>query len=328
MVEDCAFIGCEVLDDTVVATNRMSGCIGEMDDFLSIRRCFAACQIAAVAGTRNHSNLTIGNILSATAQGISENAQTMEDNYTDEDRQIIGEKTASDFGDDRFGNNESTTEVTRLTTAQAKNSSNLVGFDFEKIWLKPEDIPAAAYVDTGAETLTFNENGASQDTLVRSAGSWLTDGFEIGDRIEVIGSATSLTHPAGDNQAFIGGASAFLDTLSRQTGTWTGDGWVVGLLATISGAKIERNNGTFLIHSLTTTVLTFSPGVVFTSSTGNTNVTTTTLGNDGPKDIVAVTATTLTLARHNGFRQTGALLGSGITVTASKYPRPLIVRAP
>ena len=46
VVEDCAFIGCEVLDDTVVATNRMSGCIGESDDFLSIRRCIAACPAA------------------------------------------------------------------------------------------------------------------------------------------------------------------------------------------------------------------------------------------------------------------------------------------
>ena len=115
---------------------------------------------------------------------------------------------------------------------------------------------------------------------------------------------------------------------SRTTGSWITDGWVVGLLATIVGSKVARNDGTHMIHSLTATVLTFAPGVVFTTTTVNTNVTTSTLGNDGPKDIVAVTATTLTLARHNGFRQTGALSGSGITVTASKYPRPLIVRAP
>lgn len=40
-----------------------------------------------------------------------------------------------------------------------------------------------------AGTLTFAEVGASGDTITRSAGSWLTDGFRAGDRITVTGTS-------------------------------------------------------------------------------------------------------------------------------------------
>jgi len=41
----------------------------------------------------------------------------------------------------------------------------------------------------GASDLDFNDNGGSPDTIVRPSGSWITDGFELGDTIVV--SATS-----------------------------------------------------------------------------------------------------------------------------------------
>jgi len=40
-------------------------------------------------------------------------------------------------------------------------------------------------------TLTFNENGGSPDTIVRSTGSWLTEGFEPGQEIIVSGTASN-----------------------------------------------------------------------------------------------------------------------------------------
>lgn len=43
---------------------------------------------------------------------------------------------------------------------------------------------------TGASDLDFNDNGAGADTIVRAAGSWITDGFEAGDTI-VVSSTTS-----------------------------------------------------------------------------------------------------------------------------------------
>jgi len=43
---------------------------------------------------------------------------------------------------------------------------------------------------TGSSDLDFNDNGGSPDTIVRPSGSWITDGFEVGDTI-VVSSTTS-----------------------------------------------------------------------------------------------------------------------------------------
>ena len=42
---------------------------------------------------------------------------------------------------------------------------------------------------TGSPTLTFAEVGATGDTITRSAGSWITDGFAVGMLVRVRGSA-------------------------------------------------------------------------------------------------------------------------------------------
>jgi hypothetical protein len=44
---------------------------------------------------------------------------------------------------------------------------------------------------TGSPNLTFAEVGATGDTITRSAGSWITDGFAINDTITVAGSASN-----------------------------------------------------------------------------------------------------------------------------------------
>jgi len=42
---------------------------------------------------------------------------------------------------------------------------------------------------TGAGDLDFNDNGGSEDTIIRPSGSWISDGFEVGD--EIIITSTS-----------------------------------------------------------------------------------------------------------------------------------------
>lgn len=73
----------------------------------------------------------------------------------------------------------------------------------------------ATYVDTGAETFTFAN--ADPDTLTRSAGSWVTDGF------------------------------------------------TAGMAVTIAGAANAANNGTFIVDTVSATVLTFIDEVAFTA---------------------------------------------------------------
>lgn len=44
---------------------------------------------------------------------------------------------------------------------------------------------------TGSADLDFNDNGGSPDTIVRAAGDWAVDGFELGDTIVVTGTTSN-----------------------------------------------------------------------------------------------------------------------------------------
>ncbi len=143
---------------------------------------------------------------------------------------------------------------------------------------------------TGAPTLTFLEVGAGADTITRSSGSWIADGFQVGDTITITGTAsnnnvasviTSLTATvltlgaaAGDdvvNEGPVGGATVVSSstltfasgphTITRNSGSWLTDGFRVGDVPTFSGTV--SNNTTFgAITALTATVMTFAGGVV------------------------------------------------------------------
>ena len=54
-----------------------------------------------------------------------------------------------------------------------------------------DEVATAGVTVTGTPTLTFLEVGASSDTLTRSRGSWLTDGFRIGDVVAFDGTASN-----------------------------------------------------------------------------------------------------------------------------------------
>jgi hypothetical protein len=67
----------------------------------------------------------------------------------------------------------------------------------------------------GTADLSFNDNDPSADTIVRASGSWITDGFEDGDRINVNG--------AGSNDGYfdVDTVTALTLTLSTATSTLT-----------------------------------------------------------------------------------------------------------
>jgi hypothetical protein len=136
---------------------------------------------------------------------------------------------------------------------------------------------------SGSPTLTFLEVGATGDTITRSAGSWITDGFAVGDTITVAGSAsnnvtgaiaslsatvitlgtTDLANegPVSDCTVTASPTLTFAevgatgDTVTRSSGSWLNDGFAVGDTVTFAGTA--SNNVSGAIASLSATVLTF-----------------------------------------------------------------------
>lgn len=139
---------------------------------------------------------------------------------------------------------------------------------------------------TGAPTLTFAEVGATGDTITRSAGSFVSDGFVAGMFITISGTATNnvsgkitavttlvLTLDTADlaaegpvaGAAIVGSPSltfaevgATGDTITRAGGgSWLDDGFRVGDLLTITGS-VSNNVTTDTITAVTSTVLTLN----------------------------------------------------------------------
>lgn len=138
---------------------------------------------------------------------------------------------------------------------------------------------------SGTPTITFLEVGATGDTITRGTGSFLTDGFAIGDVVTVSGAvasagvnnitgkitnvtATVLTLDTADvvNEGPISGVSIVgshglvfaATTATRSGGSWLDDGFRVGDSVTFAGTV--SNNITVTITVLTATVMTFAAG--------------------------------------------------------------------
>jgi hypothetical protein len=135
---------------------------------------------------------------------------------------------------------------------------------------------------TGAPTLTF-ANVVDADTITRSAGSWISDGFQVGDAIEVSGSAsnniyeivavvteTVLTFDAATtivNEGPVAGCTVRgygtltfaeagdSDTITRSRGSWLADGFRVGDVVTLLGTNQDQTLEGGIV-TLTETVLT------------------------------------------------------------------------
>lgn len=158
---------------------------------------------------------------------------------------------------------------------------------------------------TGNPNLTFLEVGGTGDTITRSAGSWITDGFAVGDIITVAGSAsnnfvgaskitgvtaTVLTLGSDDlvNEGPVGnvtvtgcpslvfaevGASA--DTITRNRGSWLDDGFRVGDLINVTGSASNNITGASAVASVTATVLTLGTDDLADETIGSSLVTIT-----------------------------------------------------
>jgi hypothetical protein len=137
-----------------------------------------------------------------------------------------------------------------------------------------------------ATTLTFAEVAATGDTVTRSAGSWITDGFAVGHVVTFAGSAsnnvtgriaalsaTVLTFDTTDLVAegptvALGtitcvGAEGFVfaevgatgDTITRFSGSWVTEGFAVGDTVAVTGSA-SNNVTTDAITGVSATVLT------------------------------------------------------------------------
>lgn len=147
---------------------------------------------------------------------------------------------------------------------------------------------------TGAPNVTFAEVGAGNDTAVRSAGSFITDGFHTGGTVRILGAvagtghnnitgvatvtnATTLTFPASgadlDAEGPIAGVSmtcentltfvdggAGDDTLIRSEGSWLADGFRTGDILVITGTG--SNNHSYTCTNVTATTVTFATNTV------------------------------------------------------------------
>lgn len=142
---------------------------------------------------------------------------------------------------------------------------------------------------TGSPTITFAEVGGTGDTITRTTGSFITDGFAVGDVITVAGAVASagannvtgpiatltatvitlgstdienegpisgvtITASPGITFAEVGGTA---DTITRTEGSWLADGFRVGDNVTIAGTSLNDQTTTAGIETLTATVMTF-----------------------------------------------------------------------
>ncbi|HUU83030.1 MAG TPA: hypothetical protein VM243_05950, partial [Phycisphaerae bacterium] len=161
-----------------------------------------------------------------------------------------------------------------------------------------QQVPAAVEM-TGSPELELTEGGANPDTITRSQGSWIADGFKEGTFIRFVGSSGNTdayeiasvtdnvielattedladeTLAAPQLEAVV--AQTVLNApvsvqnetlefeakraqITRSAGSWTGDGFQVGDEITISGAGAAGNNKTVTIESIDGNVIRFAPG--------------------------------------------------------------------
>jgi len=139
-------------------------------------------------------------------------------------------------------------------------------------------------------------------TATRASGSWISDGFAVGDMVTFAGTisnnvteaitvltATVLTVASGfASEVAPSSATAVASeeitfaasTITRTTGSWINDGFAVGDTVTVAGSVSNNGAEAGPITALTATVMTFASG----------------LTAEGPKPMAGITVTqTLTM---------------------------------
>lgn len=129
-------------------------------------------------------------------------------------------------------------DTIRVSGSASNNVSGVVaGVSALVLTLDTTDLVAEGPVSgvriTGEPTLTFAEVGATGDTITRNRGSWIADGFRVGDSITVSGSASNnvtgalagvsalvLTMGSTDLAAEVIGSSAVALTAGETIPVW------------------------------------------------------------------------------------------------------------
>ena len=176
---------------------------------------------------------------------------------------------------------------------------------------------------SGNPTLTFTDNGSDGDTITRASGSWIADGFDLDQSIQVSGSAgNDGTYQIGsistdgatltldfqdtlsDEPNAAGIAVTGQDTLTRNdTGSWIDDGFLAGDAITVTGSG--TNNGTYLIDAIS------DDGLILTLDSVDTLT-------DEPNAAAVTVATQDTITRNRGsWIIDGFQAGDSIAVTGS-----------
>jgi hypothetical protein len=158
---------------------------------------------------------------------------------------------------------------------------------------------------TGSPTLVFTDAGSS-DTISRSAGSWIADGFRAGQTIhvadtgnndgyfqiqsltdklvtlvtgDVLTSQTTAAATVKAGPAFQGESQQKLtfkrelndfDTIERESGSWLADGFRPGQIINITGTG--RNNNQFKVSAVTASTMTLSVVTIFDGVNANTGI--------------------------------------------------------
>lgn len=205
---------------------------------------------------------------------------------------------------------------------------------------------------TGAPSITFAEVGATGDTITRSAGSFVADGFVANMVVTVAGavasagynnvtgkitavSATILTLDTADliAEGPITGVSivgsfgltfaevgATGDTITRSGGSWLDDGFAVGDFVTFGGTS--SNNVSDTIAALTATVMTFGSTDLAAEVIGTRSVTCT----KGETMAAYVSAMDTAFASVDAQKRIDLGLGRGrklSPITGSEFRRPV-----
>ncbi|HEY3516541.1 MAG TPA: hypothetical protein VGL98_05790, partial [Gammaproteobacteria bacterium] len=195
-----------------------------------------------------------------------------------------------------------TSFVTELNSYATENDRHVYGRASVGDRLPQASLSKPVARMTGAPSLTFAEVGGTGDTITRAAGSWLADGFVVGDTIVITGSgsnnitaviaslsATVITLGSENLAAEVTAAASIVgyvtltfaevgatgDTLTRSRGSWLVDGFRVGDTVTVAGSV--SNNVSGAVTGVSATVLTFNTTDLAAESLGaSANVTVTT----------------------------------------------------
>jgi hypothetical protein len=202
-----------------------------------------------------------------------------------------------------IGDVQNSTEALAFNTELDAYASSNDRFVFGRASV-PDRLPYATMskdrrVMTGSPSLTFAEVGGTGDTITRATGSWLADGFAVGDVITVTGtasnnvtgpiaslSATVITLDTTDLAAEVTSVATVVadpgltfaevggtgDTITRSRGSWVSDGFRVGDKIAVTGTASNNITAAAGLTAVTALVLTLDTDDLAAEVIGNSGV--------------------------------------------------------